>query len=207
MNELRVFIPVVNADPHLSRHVSLHASDTTSATPGSQRSIEPRLTFLNVLRPAKMLPPIHVLYLRSGGAKILMRMSLMASRCSSCSSRSPKPRVSVEPPDSTMLPNSDLRRSMSVREMASTIIWCTPGYSSPMISGSKRISGARKRSDPTCASRQRGWFDASVPLSAMPSSCSRPVRRIPSPSSPWSQRCAIPSPPSSDPAPRSTSSP
>lgn len=59
------------------------------------------------------------------------------------------PLVSVEPPDNTMFPNSDLRRSRSVRLMASTTIWWIPGYSRPMISGSKRISGARKRSEPS----------------------------------------------------------
>jgi hypothetical protein len=35
-----------------------------------------------------------------------------------------------------------------VRLMASITIWCMPGYSSPMISGSKRISGARNLSAP-----------------------------------------------------------
>jgi hypothetical protein len=49
-----------------------------------------------------------------------------------------------------MLEYRSLRRSRSVRLMASTTIWCTPGYSRPMISGSKRISGARKRSAPIC---------------------------------------------------------
>src|SRR5688572_25324707 len=39
--------------------------------------------------------------------------------------------------------------------MESTTIWCTPGYSSPMISGSKRISGARKRSGPIWAGSAR----------------------------------------------------
>ncbi len=80
------------------------------------------LTFLNVLSPAKILPPIHVLYLRSGGAQILIRMSFTARRCTSCNNRSPNPFVSVEPPDSTMLPKRDLRRSMSVRLIASTTI-------------------------------------------------------------------------------------
>jgi hypothetical protein len=54
----------------------------------------------------------------------------------------------VLPPDKTIFPNSDFRRSRSVRFMASTTIWWMPGYSRPIISGSKRISGARKRSAP-----------------------------------------------------------
>lgn len=129
--------------------------------------------FLKVPNPAKILPPIHVLYLRSGGAKILIFMSLTARRLTSVKRRSPKPvdfgkyvsvstcyflfitekstsipLVSVDPPDNTIFPKRDLRRSKSVRLIASTTIWWIPGYSRPMISGSKRISGARKRSEP-----------------------------------------------------------
>lgn len=106
-------------------------------------------TFRNVLSPAKILPPIHVEYFRSGGAKILIRISLTANRCTSCKSRSPNPFVNVLPPDRTMFPKRFFRRSRSVRLIASTTIWWMPGYSRPMISGSNRISGARKRSGPT----------------------------------------------------------
>lgn len=104
-----------------------------------------------------MLPPIHVLYFRSGGANILIRMSFTASRCTSWSNRSPNPLHSVEPPDRTMFPNSDFRRSMSVRLMASTTIWCIPGYSRPISSGSNRISGAFHRSEPI-------YYAISIPL-------------------------------------------
>jgi len=38
------------------------------------------LTFLKVLNPARMLPPIQVEYFLSGGAKILILMSFTASR-------------------------------------------------------------------------------------------------------------------------------
>jgi hypothetical protein len=106
--------------------------------------------FRNVLNPARIEPPIHVLYFRSGGAKILIFISLTASRRTSLRSRSPKPLVRVDPPDMTMLPNNDFLRSISVRLIASTTIWCTPGYSSPMISGSNRISGALNLSVPSC---------------------------------------------------------
>ena len=112
-----IFLPFVLVDPHL--HVDglvrvLHSRTTR------------RLTFLNVLSPANILPPVQVVYLRSGGAKILIRMSFTASRWTSCSSRSPKPFVRVEPPDKTMLLYSAFRRSISVRAIASTTIWCTP---------------------------------------------------------------------------------
>lgn len=112
------------------------------------RFLEIVLTFLKVLKPARILPPIQVLYLRSGGAKILILISFTANLCTSWSSRSPKPLHKVEPPERTILPKSALRRSISVRLIASTTIWWTPGYSRPIISGSKRISGARKRSGP-----------------------------------------------------------
>lgn len=148
-------MPVINADPHLVPSVS-DGPGAAAAAPAARRERDRnRLTFLNVLSPARMLPPIQVLYLRSGGAKILMRMSRTANFCTSASSRSPKPLVSVLPPDSTMLLKSALRRSRSVRPMASTTIWCTPGYSSPIISGSKRISGARNRSWLICSTRHR----------------------------------------------------
>lgn len=55
-------------------------------------------TFLNVFKPARMEPPIHVEYLRSGGAYILILTSLSASFLTSFSSRAPYPvrkRVSV----------------------------------------------------------------------------------------------------------------
>lgn len=106
-------------------------------------------TFLNVLNPANILPPIQVLYFRSGGANILIRVSLGASFCTSCSSRSPKPFVSVAPPDRMMFEYRDFLRSMSVLLIASTMIWCSPGYSSPINSGSNIISGARNRSGPS----------------------------------------------------------
>ena len=137
-------MPIVDTDPHLSGPLIYHG-----AVAG-----ENGLTFRNVLNPAKMLPPIHVLYLRSGGAKILMRVSLAASRCISCSSRSPKPLVSVAPPDSTMPPKSAARRSRSVRAIDSANSRCAPGHSRLTSSGSKRISGARKRSGPICPFRQ-----------------------------------------------------
>lgn len=113
-----------------------------------KRLIDEQLTFLNVLNPAKILPPIQVEYFLSGGAKILILISFTANLCTSCNSLSPKPLVKVLPPERTIFPNSDFRKSRSVRLIASTTIWWIPGYSRPIISGSKRISGARNRSAP-----------------------------------------------------------
>lgn len=93
VNDLGVLMPVVDVHPHLRYHVSKDASCVRNRA---------TLTLRKVLRPARILPPIHVLYLRSGGAKILMRMSFTASRWTSCNKRSPKPLVRVEPPDRTM---------------------------------------------------------------------------------------------------------
>lgn len=102
-----------------------------------------QLTFLNVFKPARMPPPIHVVYFRSEGALTLIFISSTASLLISRIKRSGKFLHSVEPPERTMLRYNDLRRSRSVRVMASWTIWWTPGYSRPIISGSNRISGAR----------------------------------------------------------------
>ena len=56
--------------------------------------------FLKVASEARMDPPIHVDRILSGGAQILMRVSLGASRRTSDSRRSPNPSKSVEPPAS-----------------------------------------------------------------------------------------------------------
>lgn len=47
----------------------------------------------NVPRPARMEPPIQVVYFRSGGANILILVPFTASRCNSFLTRSPKPIV------------------------------------------------------------------------------------------------------------------
>ncbi len=140
VDDIWIFVPVVDADPHLERSQFVCSQGNLT--------INTSHTFLKVLSPARILPPIHVEYFLSGGAKILILMSFTANLCTSCNSLSPKPFVNVLPPDKTIFPNSDFRRSRSVRFMASTTIWWMPGYSRPMISGSKRISGARNRSAP-----------------------------------------------------------
>ena len=50
-----------------------------SEAKGTQPTLPEKLTFLKVLSPAKILPPIHVEYFLSGGAKIFIRMSFTAS--------------------------------------------------------------------------------------------------------------------------------
>lgn len=52
--------------------------------------------FLNVLSPARMDPPIQVLYLRSGGALMRILVSRSASFFTSCSNRSPNPAAHEE---------------------------------------------------------------------------------------------------------------
>lgn len=113
MDDIRILVPIIDPHPHLEALVKIIVQQYISVS---------RPTFRKVLNPARMLPPIHVLYFLSGGAKILILISLIASLCTSCSNRSPKPLVSVEPPESTMLPNKDFRRSISVRLIASTTI-------------------------------------------------------------------------------------
>lgn len=77
------------------------------------------LTLRNVLKPAKIPPPIQVVYFRSAGAEIRIFMSSTANRLISRISRSGKFLHSVEPPDRTMLRYRSLRRSRSVRVIAS----------------------------------------------------------------------------------------
>lgn len=61
-----------------------------SSRTGRCISLKP-LTFLNVLRPARMEPPIHVEYFLSGGAYIFILTSFSAIFLTSFSRRSPNP--------------------------------------------------------------------------------------------------------------------
>lgn len=98
MDDVWVLLPSFVAHPHLSQtFISLDLL-------AYHIKVANKLTFLNVLNPARILPPIHVLYFLSGGAKILIRISFTAILCTSYKSRSPKPFVNVAPPESTMLP-------------------------------------------------------------------------------------------------------
>ena len=59
MDDVWIFMPVVNADPQLE--------PKSVRAPTSHFEDGPH-TFLKVLKPPRMLPPIHVVYFRSGGA-------------------------------------------------------------------------------------------------------------------------------------------
>lgn len=137
VDDFGVFVPLIGANPHLRIISIVHEPSWDGMA-----MTEP-LTFLKVLNPARIPPPIHVVYFLSAGAEIRIFMSSTASRLISRINRSGKFLHSVDPPDNTILRYSALRRSRSVRVIASCTIWWTPGYSRPMSSGSKRISGAR----------------------------------------------------------------
>merc|ERR1719487_2329004 len=66
-----------------------------------------------VLREDRMDPPIHTLYLRSGGATTLIFMVDGASAVSSFVIRSPMPVNIVVPPDSTTFAYKSFRISTS----------------------------------------------------------------------------------------------
>jgi len=116
-------------------------------------------TFRKVPNPARIEPPIHVVYFRSGGAKILIFVPLTARRSNSFLTRWPKPTlaslemdipfVRVVPPDNTIVPKRFVRRSISVRFIELNNISWTPWYSVPMISGLNKSSVARNRSAPS----------------------------------------------------------
>lgn len=83
MNYIWILVPIIDADPHLEQlkyTVSVIETNHKVYEFGGCVSRGLERTFLKVLRPARILPPIHVLYFRSGGAKILILMSLTANR-------------------------------------------------------------------------------------------------------------------------------
>ena len=71
-----------------------------------------------VEREAKMEPPIHTEYLRSGGATTLIFMEDGASAVISFDMRSAMPGNMVEPPDSTMLPYRSCVAAQRARQRA-----------------------------------------------------------------------------------------
>jgi len=143
-DDIRILLILLRRHPHL--HITHISHIILCCHPYPSRLLSLTLTFLKLLNPPKILPPIHVVCFLSGGAKILILMSGGAKLCSSRSKRSGNFLVKVVPPERTMLLYRAERRSRSVRLMESTTRWCRPGDSRPIISGLKRISGARKRS-------------------------------------------------------------
>src|SRR5688572_29788050 len=97
---------------------------------------------------ARMEPPIHTEYLRSGGAMILILSVDGARAVISFCMRSAIPGYIVVPPDSTMLAYRSLRMSMSHFMIELYVVSCTPHDSMPRKLGWNSASGQRKRSLP-----------------------------------------------------------
>ena len=102
----------------------------------------------NVERDARIEPPIHVEYFRSGGATTLIFIVDGASAVSSLVMRSAMPGYMVEPPESTTFAYKSLRISTSHFMHDWKVQSWMPGVSLPTIDGSKSASGQRKRSLP-----------------------------------------------------------
>merc|ERR1712146_862691 len=102
----------------------------------------------NVESDARIEPPIHTEYLRSGGAMILIFIADGASAVSSFCMRSAMPLNIVVPPESTTLPYRSLRMSTSHFMIELYVVSWMPDDSMPRKDGWKRASGQRKRSLP-----------------------------------------------------------
>ncbi|EAW61143.1 hCG2006809, partial [Homo sapiens] len=89
-----------------------------------------------------MEAPIQVENHRSGGAVILMGVSLEASCSSSLRSRSSSPWNRVVPPDSTISPKRIFWMSVSHLVMLLETIFESPGLWLPSCWGTNRASGA-----------------------------------------------------------------
>lgn len=71
VNNLRIFLVFLRGDPHLSKSASYQHQVMGSGMIANKEKDDEEakpLTFLNAFRPAKIDPPIHVEYFRSGGA-------------------------------------------------------------------------------------------------------------------------------------------
>merc|ERR1712002_540177 len=101
-----------------------------------------------VEREAKMDPPIHTEYLRSGGAMILIFIVGGASAEISFCMRSATPGNIVVPPDKTVLAYKSLRMSTSHFMIELYDVSWIPADSMPMKAGWKSVSGHRNRSLP-----------------------------------------------------------
>src|SRR6056300_527591 len=101
-----------------------------------------------VERDAKIDPPIHTEYLRSGGATILTLMEAGAKAVISLDIRSLIPGNMVVPPERTMLAYKSLRISTSHFMMVWKVESATPSISKPVKLGWNNTSGHRKRSFP-----------------------------------------------------------
>mmetsp|Transcript_129523 Transcript_129523/g.223723 ORF Transcript_129523/g.223723 Transcript_129523/m.223723 type:complete len:201 (-) Transcript_129523:399-1001(-) len=102
-----------------------------------------------VLRDAKMEPPIHDEYFRSGGAVTLTFIVLGARLWISFCNRWPMPEKQEEPPARTTLLYRSLRMSTSQDIMARNTISWIPSCSLPHMQGENNNSATRNRSLPT----------------------------------------------------------
>ncbi|KAK2181635.1 hypothetical protein NP493_386g01017 [Ridgeia piscesae] len=99
-------------------------------------------------REARMEPPIHTEYLRSGGAMILIFIVLGARAVISFCMRSAIPGYMVVPPDRTVLAYRSFLMSTSHFMMLLYVVSWMPADSIPRKLGWNRASGQRKRSLP-----------------------------------------------------------
>jgi len=109
----------------------------------------------NVLREAKIDPPIHTEYLRSGGAIILIFIVDGANAVISFCIRSAIPGYMVVPPDNTVLAYKSFLISTSHFMMLLYVVSWIPHASMPKNDGWNNASGQRNRSLPiviTCPS-------------------------------------------------------
>ena len=108
----------------------------------------------NVESEARIDPPIQTLYLRSGGAMILIFIVGGARPVISFCILSAIPGNMVLPPDRTVLAYRSFLMSTSHFMIELYVVSCIPADSIPKKAGWKRASGQRKRSLPiviTCA--------------------------------------------------------
>jgi len=98
-----------------------------------------------VLSELRMDPPIHVEYLRSGGATTLIFIYEAAMLTISLLSRSDMPSNIVLPPERMMLLYKSLRMSMSQRKMDCYMSSCRPEVSFCMSFGWNRASAHLNR--------------------------------------------------------------
>lgn len=99
-------------------------------------------------RDAKMEPPIHTEYLRSGGAIVLIFIVEGASDVISFCIRSAMPGYMVVPPDSTVLAYRSFLMSTSHFMIELYVVSWIPADSIPKNDGWNNDSGHRKRSFP-----------------------------------------------------------
>jgi hypothetical protein len=103
--------------PRIDKQGIRYVLRCTMPGPDSSYSCFEHQRFWNVLSDARIEPPIHTEYLRSGGATILTFMLAGESAVSSFCIRSPIPGNMVVPPERTTFPYKSRRTSRSHLKM------------------------------------------------------------------------------------------